>query len=141
MTYYVLFFIHLDSRRVGLAGITRHPDEAWMQQMAQCDERKLGATGTPAVRPARSGHEVLRLVSVDAGGGRHQADPVAAAQSEPERSRGTMGAVREAGKPVDYSSCSGRLRCDAFWLSSSHIFTRSGITKEKGTSCCSRANR
>jgi putative transposase len=33
--YYVLFFIHLESRRVNLAGITPHPDEAWMQQMAR----------------------------------------------------------------------------------------------------------
>ena len=35
MTYYVLFFIHLESRRVCLAGITRHADEAWMEQMAR----------------------------------------------------------------------------------------------------------
>lgn len=35
MTYYVLFFIHLESRRVSLAGITRHPDEAWMEQMGR----------------------------------------------------------------------------------------------------------
>jgi transposase InsO family protein len=35
VTYYVLFFIHLESRRVSLAGVTRHPDEAWMQQMAR----------------------------------------------------------------------------------------------------------
>jgi transposase InsO family protein len=35
VTYYVLFFIHLESRRVSVAGITRHPDEAWMQQMAR----------------------------------------------------------------------------------------------------------
>src|SRR6516164_2136245 len=34
-TYYVLFFIHLESRRVSLAGVTRHPDQAWMQQMAR----------------------------------------------------------------------------------------------------------
>src|SRR5262245_32609407 len=34
VTYYVLFFIHLDSRRVDIAGITIHPDELWMQQMA-----------------------------------------------------------------------------------------------------------
>jgi len=33
--YYVLFFIHLESRRVSLAGITPHPDQAWMQQMAR----------------------------------------------------------------------------------------------------------
>lgn len=35
VTYYVLFFIHLESRRVSIAGITRHPDEEWMQQMAR----------------------------------------------------------------------------------------------------------
>jgi transposase InsO family protein len=35
VTYYVLFFIHLESRRVSLAGITRHPDQGWMQQMAR----------------------------------------------------------------------------------------------------------
>ena len=35
VTYYVLFFIHLESRRVCLAGITRHADEAWMEQMAR----------------------------------------------------------------------------------------------------------
>ena len=35
VTYYVLFFIHLESRRISLAGITRHPDEAWMRQMAR----------------------------------------------------------------------------------------------------------
>jgi transposase InsO family protein len=35
MTYYVLFFIHLESRRVSIAGITRHPDEPWMEQVAR----------------------------------------------------------------------------------------------------------
>src|SRR5581483_6862883 len=34
-TYYVLFFIHLESRRVTLAGITQHPTEAWMEQVAR----------------------------------------------------------------------------------------------------------
>jgi hypothetical protein len=34
-TYYVLFFIHLESRRVDIAGITDHPKEQWMQQMAR----------------------------------------------------------------------------------------------------------
>jgi hypothetical protein len=31
----VLFFIHLDSRCVEVAGITRHPNEAWMKQIAR----------------------------------------------------------------------------------------------------------
>src|SRR5215467_12924456 len=35
VTYYVLFFIHLDSRRVDIAGITIHPDEPWMKQIAR----------------------------------------------------------------------------------------------------------
>jgi len=32
--YYVLFSIHLDSRRVSLAGITDHPEACWMRQVA-----------------------------------------------------------------------------------------------------------
>jgi putative transposase len=35
VTYYVLFFMHLGSRKVHVAGVTRHPDEAWMVQMAR----------------------------------------------------------------------------------------------------------
>jgi len=35
---HVLFFIHLESRRVSLAGMTRYPDEGWVEQMA----RQLG---------------------------------------------------------------------------------------------------
>ena len=32
---YVLFFLHVDSRRVYLAGMTPHPDGQWMQQQAR----------------------------------------------------------------------------------------------------------
>ena len=35
LTYYVLFFIHLGSRRVHIAGLTEHPDEQWMKQIAR----------------------------------------------------------------------------------------------------------
>jgi hypothetical protein len=35
VTYYVLFFLHIGSRRVHIAGVTPHPDEAWMQQIAR----------------------------------------------------------------------------------------------------------
>ena len=35
VTYYVLFFLHLETRRVTLAGITRHPTENWMAQIAR----------------------------------------------------------------------------------------------------------
>ena len=35
VTYYVLFFIHLGSRKVEVAGVTPHPNEAWMIQVAR----------------------------------------------------------------------------------------------------------
>ena len=35
VTYYVLFFIHLESRKVEIAGVTPHPNEAWMTQIAR----------------------------------------------------------------------------------------------------------
>jgi putative transposase len=35
VTYYVLFFIHLASRRVDIVGVTVHPNEPWMKQIAR----------------------------------------------------------------------------------------------------------
>jgi putative transposase len=35
VTYYVLFFLHLSSRKVYVAGVTPHPNEAWMVQVAR----------------------------------------------------------------------------------------------------------
>src|SRR3977135_2035580 len=35
VTYYVLFFLHLESRRVDIAGLTVHPNEPWMKQIAR----------------------------------------------------------------------------------------------------------
>jgi putative transposase len=35
VTYYVLFFIHLGSRQVHIVGMTPHPNEAWMTQIAR----------------------------------------------------------------------------------------------------------
>src|SRR5215470_621966 len=35
ITYYILFFIHLGSRQVSVAGVTPHPDAAWMMQVAR----------------------------------------------------------------------------------------------------------
>ena len=60
VTYYVLFFIHLESRRVDVAGITIHPDEPWMKQMA----RNATMEGCGALRDCR----YLSLVSAHYGG-------------------------------------------------------------------------
>ncbi len=35
VTYYVLFFIHFESREVEIAGITSNPNETWMKQVAR----------------------------------------------------------------------------------------------------------
>lgn len=35
ITYYVLFFMLVESRRVEITGITRHPNERWMKQIAR----------------------------------------------------------------------------------------------------------
>jgi putative transposase len=35
VTYYVLFFIHLGSRKVHIAGMTPHSDQRWMMQVAR----------------------------------------------------------------------------------------------------------
>lgn len=34
-TYYVLFFIRLESRKICWAGVTCHPDQEWMEQIAR----------------------------------------------------------------------------------------------------------
>jgi len=34
-TYYVLFFIHLETRQVNLAGFTLYPDQEWMEQQGR----------------------------------------------------------------------------------------------------------
>jgi hypothetical protein len=35
VTYYILFFIDIASRSVHIAGITPHPDNRWMMQIAR----------------------------------------------------------------------------------------------------------
>ncbi len=45
----MLFFIHLESRRVDIAGTTVHPDEPWMKQMA----RNVTMEGCGALRDCR----------------------------------------------------------------------------------------
>jgi Phage integrase, N-terminal SAM-like domain len=49
VTYYALFFIRLESRKVDIAGLTVHPNEQWMQQIA----RNVTMDGCGALRDCR----------------------------------------------------------------------------------------
>jgi hypothetical protein len=63
VTYYVLFFIHLESRRLDVAGITVHPDEPVDE--ANGSERDHGVMRRAAglsLSPARPGHEIHPVV-------------------------------------------------------------------------------
>jgi putative transposase len=46
-TCYVLFFLHLETRRVSLAGITQHPTQEWMVQMARRAVNEIDGTLLP----------------------------------------------------------------------------------------------
>ena len=63
VTYYVLFFIHLESRRVDIAGITVHPDEPWMKQIARnVTMEGCGVAAGLSLSSARSRHEIHPVV-------------------------------------------------------------------------------
>jgi putative transposase len=47
VTYYVLFFIHLETRRVTVGGVTQHPTEEWMEQMARNATDEFGGCLRP----------------------------------------------------------------------------------------------
>ena len=63
VTYYVMFFIYLESRRVYVAGITVHPNELWMKQIARnATMDDCGALRDCGFLPTRSGHEIHPVV-------------------------------------------------------------------------------
>src|SRR3954454_6765927 len=63
-TYYVLFFLHLETRRVTLAGITQHPTEEWIVQMARNAVDVIdGALLAGPLCIARSRYQVLQSLS------------------------------------------------------------------------------
>ena len=49
VTYDVLFFLHLGSRKIHVAGVTPHPNEAWMVQVAR--NVTMEEWGFPGIRP------------------------------------------------------------------------------------------
>jgi hypothetical protein len=94
VTYYVLFFIHLETRRVTLVGITRHPDAEWMQQMV----RNASLEDTGYLKGCRyvlhdRDPEVLQRFPQDPCGRRHRLPSTAGPQPQSELLRGTLGSL------------------------------------------------
>jgi putative transposase len=86
-TYYVLFFLHLETRRVSLAGITRNPLRLDGADGSQRDRRDFRTSAPTTVRATRSRHEVLRLIPRLTGQRKREVPRATAAQSEPKRIR------------------------------------------------------
>jgi hypothetical protein len=65
VTCYVLFFLHLEIRRVTIAGITDQPEESWMQQMARMRpwKERVAESAQDWLLVARPRHQILRIVS------------------------------------------------------------------------------
>ena len=94
VTYYVLFFIAVGSRRVTLAGITRHPDSCWMEQVARnlldaADGFLAGKRYLILDRDPLYTQEFRAAMKAGWGGG----SEIAAEQPEPERVRRAVRAV------------------------------------------------
>ena len=102
VTYYVVFFMHLESRKVEIAGITIHPNEQWMQQMA----RNVTMEGCGTLRDCRYllhdrdtkyTFSFRAIIEFRPG----QDAPAACAKSELERLCRTLGEIGQGGVFVE----------------------------------------
>src|SRR4029453_9097592 len=94
VTYYVLFFLHLETRRVTLAGITRHPTETWMTQMARnaVDEPAGAVRRCRYLLHDRDAKFCVAFQDVFASRG-HPLPQASATKSKSERVCGTLGPI------------------------------------------------
>jgi hypothetical protein len=102
VTYYVLFFIQLESRRVCLAEITPHPEQQWMEQMGRnVTMQKWGfLANSRCLLHDRDTKFCMSFPSTDQGGKGENHAPTNQ-ESEFERLCGTLGEIGETGMPVE----------------------------------------
>jgi hypothetical protein len=141
VTYYVLFFIHLESRRVDIAGVMVHPDEPWIQQMA----RNVTMEGCGALRDCRyllHDRDTKYTQSFRAIIASGQVEPLALPARSPNLNAYAERWIRSVKeerlcKVVLFGERSlRRALCEYV-----EHFTLSGITKGRTISCCSHEIR
>jgi len=101
VTYYVLFFMKLGSRRVQIAGITRQPDEEWMQHSRT--DSDAGILEPPPRLPllaSRPRYEILPLVPIHGRPRWRKAAHAPCEHAESERVCGAVGSFGAAGMLV-----------------------------------------
>ena len=139
VTYDVLFFIHLATRRVHVAGITSHPNEQWLTQVA----RNVTMADVGFVSSSRylihdrdskfceSFHRTIEAVGVA---------PIKLPRTEPgfELVRGALGEVSQRGMSLEAHPVRREVAPScALGSTSSTIITR-GIIKARRIYCCSQ---
>ena len=137
MTYYVLFFLHLENRRVSVAGITRHPDQEWMDRSPAARPRDLGISGWMRyVLHDRDTKICPSFQSVLAAQG-------VKTMALPARSPNLNAFGERCGRSAKEECLSklilfGEARCPGPWPSSACVITANAIIRAEATSSFSR---
>jgi hypothetical protein len=132
VTYYVLFFNHLESRRIDIVGLTVHPNEQWMQQMA----RNATMDGCGALRACR-----YLLHDRDAKYSASFCSIIETARVKTLALPANDGSDRLRRNVCRRSFSSGDARCVGRWTSMLHTTIVNGTIRGSRTSCCSRRSR
>jgi hypothetical protein len=101
--------MHLESRRVSLAGITRHPDEAWMRQMA-CNATLEGMGDLNGCRYLLYDRDAKFCAEFRETLAAGDVSATSSTQPQLERFCGALGANRLKRSAYPIWSCSGNVR-------------------------------